>query len=505
MPIERPSSGELQEVALSLGIHLSDDEAGVYHTLLQGNFDAYDAIDALPDFLPKVKYPRGPGEFPTGDANKYSAWYVKSTVKGAAGGKLAGKTVVLKDNICLAGVPMMNGSSTFEGYVPDVDATVVNRILDAGGTIVGKAVCEYFCFSGGSHTSASGPVHNPYRYGYSAGGSSSGSAALVSAGEVDMAIGGDQGGSIRMPASYCGIYGMKATHGLVPYTGVMPIESTIDHTGPMTNTVSDNALLLEVLAGPDGLDPRQHAGRESQPYTELMKGGVKGMKIGIVSEGFGWPQSMAESDAKVRAAAEWFTKLGATVEEVSVPMHKLGPVIWLPIAAEGGTQQMMKDNGHGFNWKGLYVTSMVKHHAGWKERADDLSETLKLTMVLGEYFIQKHSGHYYAKAQNLGRQLTAAYDEALAKYDLLLMPTVPMVATKIPEAGASVEEVVARAFEMLPNCCPFDVSGHPAMTLPCGLVDGLPVGMMLIGKKYDEGTIYRAAYAFEQAGDWKSI
>ena len=161
----------------------------------------------------------------------------------------------MKDNICLAGVPMMNGASTLEGYVPDVDATVVQRILDAGGTIVGKSVCEYFCFSGGSHTSSSGPVHNPHRQGYSAGGSSSGSAALVAAGEVPMALGGDQGGSIRMPASFCGIYGMKPTHGLVPYTGIMPIELTIDHTGPMTATVEDNALLLEVLAGPDGLDP----------------------------------------------------------------------------------------------------------------------------------------------------------------------------------------------------------------------------------------------------------
>jgi amidase len=505
MPIERPSTKEIQDVAASLGIHLSDEKAAVYNTLMQGNFDAYDVVDGMPDNLPVPKYPREMGTFPTGDANQYGAWYVKSTVKGAATGKLAGMTIALKDNICLAGVQMTNGASTFEGYVPDVDATVVTRVLDAGGTILGKAVCEYFCFSGGSHTSNTGPVHNPYRHGYSAGGSSSGSAALVSAGEVDMAIGGDQGGSIRMPASFCGIYGMKATHGLVPYTGVMPIESTIDHTGPMTNNVTNNALMLEVLAGPDGLDPRQLAGQESKPYTELMKGGVAGLKIGIVTEGFGWPQSLTAVDEKVRKAAEWFTRLGATVEEVSVPMHRVGPAIWTPIAAEGGTQQMMKDNGHGFNWKGLYVTSMVKHHAGWRMKADDLSETLKITMVVGEYFIQKHSGHYYAKAQNLGRQLTQAYDDALAEYDLLLMPTLPIVATPIPAADAPLEEVITRAFEMLPNCCPFDVTGHPAMSIPCGLVDGLPVGMMLVGRKYDEGTIYKAAYAFEQAGDWKTI
>jgi amidase len=505
MAVKRPTLSQLQDVALGLGIHLSEEQATVYNTLLQGNFDAYDAVDAMPDYLPVVGYPRTPGYRPAAEENKYGAWYVKTTVKGAATGKLAGKKVVLKDNVCLAGVPMMNGASTLEGYVPNVDATVATRMLDEGATIIGKSVCEYFCFSGGSHTSSTGPVHNPHRMGYSAGGSSSGSAVLVALGEADMAIGGDQGGSIRMPASYCGIYGMKATHGLVPYTGVMPIELTIDHTGPMTNNVADNALMLEVIAGPDGLDPRQYAGQTSQPYTELMKSGARGLKIGIVKEGFGWPQSMPAVDAKVRLAAERFKQLGATVTEISVPAHLTGPAIWLPIAAEGATQQMMKDNGHGFNWKGLYVTSMVDFHAGWKERADELSETLKLTMVLGEYFIKHYRGHYYAKAQNLARQLTAAYDATLAQYDLLLMPTLPMTATPLPKPGAPVEEVVARAFEMLPNTCPFDVTGHPAMSLPCGLVDGLPVGMMLVGRKYEEATIYRAAWSFEQAGDWKSI
>jgi amidase len=263
--------------------------------------------------------------------------------------------------------------------------------------------------------------------------------------------------------------------------------------------------MLEVLAGPDGLDPRQYAGQQGKQYTELMKGGAKGLKIGIVTEGFGLPQSDAAVDEKVRAAAQRFAELGATVSEVSLPMHQMGPAIWLAIAAEGATQQMMKDNGHGYNWKGLYVTGMVDKHAGWKQRANELPDTLKITMLLGEHFIQNYGGRYYAKAQNLGRQLTQAYDEKLKEFDLLLMPTVPMTARPIPQAGASTEEIIERAFEMLPNVCPFDVSGHPAMTVPCGLADGLPVGMMLVGKHWDEGTIYRAAYAFEQAGDWKSM
>src|SRR5207237_1884210 len=186
-------------------------------------------------------YPRTHGYRPEGPENKYNAWYYKSEVQGAASGKLRGKRIALKDNVCLAGVPMMNGASTLEGYVPDVDATIVTRMLDAGGTIMGKVHCEYFCFSGGSHTSAAGPVQNPRKPGYSAGGSSSGSAALVAAGEVEMAIGGDQAGSIRIPASHCGIVGLKPTYGLVPYTGIAPLEITLDTCGPMTSGIDENA------------------------------------------------------------------------------------------------------------------------------------------------------------------------------------------------------------------------------------------------------------------------
>ena len=151
----------------------------------------------------------------------------------------------------------MNGASTLEGYVPDVDATIVTRILDAGATIAGKAHCEYLCASGSSYTNSLATVQNPHREGFSAGGSSSGSGALVAGGVVDMAIGGDQGGSIRIPAAYSGCYGMKPTFGLVPYTGVMPVDTSIDHVGPMTQNVLDNAMLLQAIAGEDGLDPRQ--------------------------------------------------------------------------------------------------------------------------------------------------------------------------------------------------------------------------------------------------------
>jgi len=504
MAVKRPTLAQLHEVSRDLGMTLSDEDARSFLGLMEGSFAAYDAVDAMPDYVPPVKYPRTPGYRPEGAENRYNAWYVKTTVKGAPSGKLAGKTVALKDNICLAGVPMMNGASTLRGYVPDIDATVVTRILDAGGTIVGKAHCEYFCFSGGSHTGAAGPVHNPHRMGHSAGGSSSGSAALVAAGEVDMALGGDQGGSIRIPSSFCGIYGMKPTHGLVPYTGIMPIELTLDHTGPMTRSVADNALLLEVIAGDDGLDPRQYAPRTAE-YTAALRHDAGGLRIGVVTEGFGHANSESEVDEQVRKGVDRFAKLGAKMTEMSVPMHAVGAAIWSPIALEGATELMMKGNGMGTNWRGLFVTSLLDAHSTWRHRANELSDTLKVSMLLGHYFTKHYRGHFYAKAQNLSRKLREAYDAALADHDLLVMPTLPLKATPLPPADASRELYVQRAFEMIANTAPFDATGHPAMSLPCGLADGLPVGLMLIGRHHDEATIYRAAHAFEQSGDWRSL
>ena len=502
--VKRPTVDQMHAIVESLHMNMSSREVAEYLEIMEGTFQSYDRLTQLPDNLPPVRYPRTPGTKPSQADNPLNAWAVKSEVRGAVHGPLAGKRIVLKDNVCLAGVPMMNGASSLEGYVPDVDATLVTRILDAGGTIVGKAHCEYFCLSGGSHTNAAGPVHNPYRYGYSAGGSSSGSAALVGAGELDLAIGGDQGGSIRMPASWCGIYGMKPTHGLVPYTGVMPIEATIDHAGPMTATVADNALLLEVIAGADGLDPRQYSPRVDR-YTAALGRGVSGLRIGVLLEGFNRADSEPDVDHKVRQAADRLRSMGAIVEDVSVPMHMDGPAIWTAIAVEGLQAQMMNGNGMGFNWKGLYTTSLLDAHSAWRSRADELSPSLKVSMMAGEYFIKNYRGHFYAKAQNLSRVLAKAYDDALSRYDLLLWPTLPMKATPLPPANASLKLYVQRALEMLGNTCPLDVTGHPAMSVPCGMSNGLPIGMQLVGKHWDESTIYRAAHAFEQAGDWRNF
>src|SRR6202158_5160567 len=187
--VKFPTLAQLGEVAAELGFAFTEADLAAHRECLLPAFEAYNGLDRMPDELPPVTYPRLPGRRPMPEENRHGAWYVKTEIEGAATGKLKGKRVALKDNICLAGVPMMNGASTMEGYVPDVDATIVTRILDAGGTILGKVHCEYFCFSGGSHTSAAGPVHNPHKMGYSAGGSSSGSAGVGATGEAAMAIG----------------------------------------------------------------------------------------------------------------------------------------------------------------------------------------------------------------------------------------------------------------------------------------------------------------------------
>ena len=500
MGIKPPTSEHLRRAAADLGLALGEADIAEFRDLTADMMEALRPLDAMSDNLPEVSYPRSPGTRPSPEDDPLHAWYVRTSVRGADAGPLRGRQVVLKDNICLAGVPMMNGASTLEGYVPDVDATVVVRVLDAGGEIVGKAHCEYFCYSGGSHTNATGPTHNPHRRGYSAGGSSSGCAALVGAGEISMAIGGDQGGSIREPSAFCGAYGLKPTHGLVPYTGIFPIDQTLDHAGPITASVADNALLLEVLAGADGLDPRQ-VSPQVYPYTEAVSKGVDGLRIGVLAEGFGQPKASAGVEEAVRAAVARLADAGAQVTAVSVPMHREAISIWAAIAVEGTTAMMM-DNAVGSGDPGLHVTSLAIAHSGWKSKADMLSEPLKAALLAGHYLRAVYGGRYYAKAQNLVRRLRQAYDEVLGQADLLVMPTVPFTAPPLPQ-GHSRAEMLSPGFDPIVNTAPFDCTGHPAMSVPCGMRGGLPVGLMFVARHWDESTIYRAAGTLEAVGDWR--
>jgi amidase len=233
VPVPKPTSEQLARVAERIGYRSALDSIEEYTALVSAMLEAYDAVDSVEDQPVLATRERVDARVPTADEDPHHTWYVRTSIRGATDGPLAGVRLGVKDSIMVAGVPMMNGADLLEGYVPAVDATVVTRALDAGAEIVGKTACEYFCLSGGSHTNAHGPTHNPHRHGWSAGGSSSGSAVAVATGEADMALGADQAGSIRMPASFSGVVGMKPTYSLVPYTGIAPIEAYFDHVGPL--------------------------------------------------------------------------------------------------------------------------------------------------------------------------------------------------------------------------------------------------------------------------------
>jgi amidase len=500
MAVTPPSDDDIAAIADRYGLGLGPRDVEEYRELIAGALTSYDVVERL--YAARVpERPDRLWERPSESGNELGAWYVTTDIKGAEQGPLAGRRVAVKDNIAVAGVPMMNGSATVEGFVPRRDATVVTRLLEAGATIAGKAVCEELCFDGGSHTSRTGPVHNPWDRSKSTGGSSSGSAALVASGAVDMALGGDQAGSVRIPSSFCGVVGHKPTHGLVPYTGAFPIENTIDHVGPITRTVRDAALMLSVLAGRDGFDPRQRFTTAPEGYLEALDGGASGVRVGVLTEGFGIPGlSQSGVDSAVRAAISTLSGLGASVRDVSVPMHRDGVHLWGVIGTDGAFGQMLEGNGYGMNVPGLYDPELIEHFArGRREHAASMSVTLKMTTVLGRYSLDRHGNRYYAMARNLALDLAAAYDAALAEVDVLVMPTLPVVAFDIPSGGTDPDEVLSYTAGLMPNTCPFDVTGHPATSVPAGLSDGLPVGLMIVGRQFDDGMCLRVAQAYEAA------
>lgn len=498
MAVSRPSAADIEAAATHFGFHLDAAEQRGYLAAVGQMLTSYDVVDELYDEIARPQVPERGYRFPKPADNPLGAWYVTAQIASGAHGPLSGRTVAVKDNIAVAGIPMMNGSRAVEGFVPRRDATVVDRLLAAGATIAGKSVCEDLCASGSSFTSASGPVRNPWDDRRETGGSSSGSAALVAAGEVDLALGGDQGGSIRIPASLCGIVGHKPTHGLIPYTGAFPIERTVDHVGPMTRTVADAALLLTLLAGADGRDPRQPAQVPTIDYRAALTGDVGGLRVGVVAEGFGQPGSLPDADDLVRSAAQRFAEIGCTVGDISLPWHHTALHVFTVIFTDGATHQMLDGNGYGLGADGLYDPELMAHFATQRiAHADQLANTVKATALCGHYGLRTLGGASYAKARNLLPQVRAAYDTALAQYDVLAMPTVPGTADILPAGNPQDVTLLGRALGKALNTAPMDITGHPAISVPAGLVNGLPVGMMLIGKRFDDATVLKLADAFE--------
>lgn len=506
---------QIKEIARGLGIPLSDEQMQGHLDLLNATIPSFRELEKMPERKLPVKYPRTPGWQPTAEENPLNGWYWRCEVNGASAGPLKGERIALKDTVCLAGVPMMHGSKLLEGYVPEVDATIVTRMLDAGATIVGKATAEDLSVSAGGATCSTGPVGNPFDPTRNPGASSSGSAVVIATGQVDMAIGGDQGGSIRLPAAWTGVYGLKPTFGLVPYTGCHGIECTLDHIGPMANSTKGIAKLLSVIAGFDPNDPRQRGvitADHDTNYLPALERDVKGMKIGVLKEGFGHDgvdgnlASDPQVEECVRAALDKLAAQGAIIEEVSIPEHDTAVHLWNAIAIEGVTAFMLNGNGMGTNLFGWYNTSMAEHMArAMKARPYDLPQTVLSVLIRGEWFRRNYHNRYYGKAQNQRHIVVDAYNSVFSDYDLIACPTIVAPPTEMCDRDAGPLETVVNMLNSLRNTVACNVTGHPSMSIPCGMRDGLPVGLMLSANHFDERSILAASHIFEQLGDWKKM
>jgi amidase len=497
---EPPTESELARIAADLGLDIAGGQLAEYGALIEQGMATYGRLDELNPSVSPLKHPdRDPGRLPDPADNPCHGWAWRCSIGGASDGPLAGKRVAIKDNIGVAGIPMRNGSTMMRGFVPREDATVVSRLLNAGAEIIGKTAVPAFCADAGGITGPADQPVNPYDPDRLPGASSSGNAVVIVTGQADMAVGSDQGGSIRLPAAWSGCVGLKPTYGLVPYTGAFPLERTLDHLGPMAASVADCAQMLEIIAGADGLDPRQQIDLRAGPYTDLLDEDLHGLRIGVLREGFGIPDvSEPDVDATVRAAAETLARGGAEVEEVSVPLHRDGLAIWNAIVFEGATELMGRGDATGTNWNGHFDLDLGDFYRRAKPaHPSEFSPTMVFTVLFGTYLVERCGHHYYAKSQNLSRELARRYAAALEGCDVLLLPTAGMKAVERHTDG-SIGQLVVRALGNMHNTAPFDATGHPALSVPCGFSEGLPVGLMLVGRCYDDETVLRVGHAYEQ-------
>jgi amidase len=502
-PIEAPSPERIRNLAAGIDLQLTEEEIQTIAAVSEGMMGVFQRLAQLEDPRPEVQYPdRDSGGRVPDEENPLNAWVTACEVPGAEDGPLSGFEVGLKDNVSVADVEMTLGSSMFEGYVPEIDATVVTRLLDAGATISGKLNMESMALSASGELSDHGPVLNPHSEDHLAGGSSSGSAAAVVDGDVDVAIGGDQAGSIRIPSSWSGCVGHKPTHTLVPYTGIGALGHSFDHAGPMATSVQDAALVLEVIAGKDPLDSRQGA-VPTQDYTGAVTGtpDAADLAIGVVQEGFDRDETEAAVDETVEAALNGLADAGAAIDEVSVPWHLDGEPIFLGFAMQETTELFLGE-GQGYFAKGFHDTHFAEEFGKRRRNnSEEFPPFPKLELVMGRYLKEEYYSTFHGKAQNLRRPLTAAYDEHLSEYDVLALPTTPMTAHEVID-DPSFGEGLDRAADMIGNTAPFDVTGHPAISVPCGTVDELPVGLQFVGEYFDDASVLRAARAYEAHVGW---
>ncbi|GAA3143387.1 amidase [Kribbella aluminosa] len=423
-----------------------------------------------------------------------NAWLSRCLIKGSAEGLLAGLTVSFKDTIAVAGIPLTCGIRGMEDYVAEFDATVVDRALLAGATVAGKNTI----LGGFGESSAERRPRNPHSPDHLTGGSSSGSAVAVVSGDVDVAFGGDQGGSIRVPAAWCGAVGLKPTFGLVSSFGaVSGADPSVDHVGPITRTVQDAAAALQAVAGYDPLDPRQ---RRDVPLTvdvlTQLSDGIQGVRVGLLSEGFAGADD--EVSNLVRTAADALGQAGAEIREVSIPEHRRVLAPCLALAAEGArlTDRTGPLGMASSTWYSpTLVAALNRAWAGHAATAE------KYSRVMGEAAWRMHEGRAYAIAQNVRPRFAAAYDRALRDFDLLLMPTClfPAPLSKAADDTLPLDYPAAAHRLGLTNTLPFNFTGHPAVAIPCGKSNGLPVSMQLVARKFEEALLLRTGYAFQES------
>ncbi len=409
-------------------------------------------------------------------------------------GLLAGIPTGVKDNLCTRGIPTTCASRILQNFVPPYESTVTQKLLDAGAVIVGKTNLDEFAMGGSTETSAFQRTANPWDLERVPGGSSGGSAAAVAAGECTVALGSDTGGSIRQPASFCGIVGMKPTYGLVSRYGLVAFASSLDQIGPFSNCVEDTAILLGAIAGHDPQDSTSLK-VEIPDYTQFLKPDLKGKKIGVIQETFGDGLDL-EVGAAVQTAIQQLEALGAEIQEISCPRFRYGIAAYYIIAPSEASANLARYDGvkYGTRIEGDNLIEMYT-----RTRAEGFGAEVKRRIMIGTYALSAgYYDAYYLKAQKVRTLIKQDFEHAFEQVDALVCPTAPSTAFK---AGAKSDPLSMYLVDLM--TIPVNLAGLPAMSVPCGFdSEGMPIGLQIIGGVLREDTVLQVGYAYEQATEW---
>ncbi|WP_346200516.1 Asp-tRNA(Asn)/Glu-tRNA(Gln) amidotransferase subunit GatA [Caldifermentibacillus hisashii] len=414
---------------------------------------------------------------------------------GDSTGILFGMPIGIKDNIVTKGVRTTCASKILENFDPIYDATVMQKLHNAETVMIGKLNMDEFAMGGSTETSHYQRTYNPWNLDYVPGGSSGGSAAAVAAGEVPFTLGSDTGGSIRQPAAYCGVVGLKPTYGRVSRFGLVAFASSLDQIGPITRNVEDNAYLLQAISGVDPYDSTS-ANLPVPNYVEQLTGDVKGLRIAVPKEYLGEGVQASVRNA-ILEALKVLEKLGATWEEVSLPHSKYGVATYYLLASSEASSNLARFDGIRYGYRAQGAENLIDLYK--KTRSEGFGDEVKRRIMLGTFALS--SGYYdayYKKAQQVRTLIKQDFDKVFEKYDVIVGPTAPTPAFKI---GAQIDDPLTMyANDLL--TIPVNLAGVPGISVPCGFDNGLPIGLQIIGKHFDEATVYRVAHAFEQATDY---